>query len=209
MASRSELEIGFCGLYPFFDSFASFLKRRSRRLDGIMKVVQEGSCSCGAVTVQTVTEPITTFNCHCSNCRGFYKKDFAQPGAYWELAVSSQGPVHYTTTYAGGPMGYLIMLRRGRCAKCRDPVFAHGARACTGVVFVSTQVLRFEPKFNLYYDSGLRKGTMGLLTKRSEISSSLYVTAQLIYPGLIQLVSLLRNRALESLSGATLGMKKD
>jgi hypothetical protein len=80
----------------------------------------------------------------------------------------------------------LFALHRGRCASCKQPVWEKGARLAFLYAMVAIPPLQgIEPDTNIYYDSGLKQGTLGLKTTiYSDFGSLLYEV------GLVMMVSI-------------------
>jgi hypothetical protein len=177
--------------------------------------VYRGSCSCGECKFETYTEPFLTLNCHCSHCRNSYGRDFASVTIFWYPAVHIAGPIEYETTTA--LMG-LVGAKRNYCRKCKDKFGSNGIRGYTGLKLVATKYLSRvdddnkdgssqhpEPTANIYYDSGLKKGDMGLQTTHSDIGSIAFSVWSVV-KALPQLVHLLVRLTLD---GIVSKLKKD
>jgi hypothetical protein len=153
----------------------------------------QGKCTCGAVQVGILTEPIMKYNCHCSHCRRFASRyeDEKEPAAYytsafvWRWSVRVEGDVEFEQSTGVGA-ARLFGLQRGRCASCKQPVWEKGTRLALLYAMVAIPPLQgLEPDTNIYYDSGLKQGTLGLKTTiYSDLGSLLYEV------GLVLMVSI-------------------
>ena len=142
----------------------------------------QGACSCGKVKVGILTEPLFSYNCHCSHCRAFasrYHREGQQQPSYqsavmvWRWSVRTQGAIQYEkSTGVGG----LFAMQRGRCASCLDPVWEKGQRFAAPYAMVMTNTLEnVLPDTNIYYNSGLQKGPTDVkITIYSDLGSLLY-----------------------------------
>ena len=137
-----------------------------------------GTCACGSVRISLLTDPVMLYNCHCSHCRAFASMHEKEPRPYqqacavwrWTVLVD-EGEVEYQHTV--GAWG-LFSLQRGRCRQCKDPIWERGGRLAYPYCMVATKPLALEPDVNLYYDSGLKQGLLGLRTIRTDLGSFLF-----------------------------------
>ena len=144
-------------------------------------VVHHGECPCGSVVIETYTEPIMVFTCHCTHCQAYTGKSFSSTSWFWKAAVSFSGDVTYTTTSVHGG---LVGLDRGKCSKCNSPVIEIGRGLLKGSICPSASALNLQPTFNLFYNSGRKEGTMGLKTFYTDVSSNLFTVPILLFRGL-------------------------
>jgi hypothetical protein len=81
-------------------------------------VSQDCACLCGASRFAVRGDPIGRFFCHCTICQRAYGKPFADVTYFWAESVTlpSNQPVEFRR-HRPPPA-----LRRGRCAKCGNPV---------------------------------------------------------------------------------------
>eukprot|EP00798_Chlamydomonas_sp_ICE-L_P014905 gene14905-20954_t len=150
------------------------------------KPVTSGSCTCGAVQLETVTNPIISFECHCSVCRDFYKSKSAAGNAFWTPAViitKGKDKLEITKTFQ---MGGCTGLERSRCSSCKCPVIAKGIRGYTGLCFIPKIVLANEPKIHVFVNSGEGGDTGNLPCIKSDAGSLLYTTVLFLTFGMIQ-----------------------
>jgi hypothetical protein len=63
-----------------------------------------------------------------------------------------------------------------------------GVKAIGIISFVSANLLKLNPTYNIMYDSGYKKGEMGLPTIYSDLASMTVPTIFLIHPGISQLI---------------------
>lgn len=146
--------------------------------------VNQGTCSCGAVQITTITSPMLVYNCHCSHCRGFVKKDFSMSSLYWSFCIKVTGSVDSEVTTGPAPgMG----LVRTRCSRCKQNVCDWGDKLVRPLAFPSAQVLNLSPTMNVFYDSGKKKGAMGLTTFRGDFMSFLIHAVPVLTVGVLQL----------------------
>jgi hypothetical protein len=105
----------------------------------------------------------------------------------------------------------LVGLKRNYCGKCKDVFGSCGIRFYTGLKIVANKYLSRvdddkndgssqhpEPTVNINYDSGLKKGDMGLPTVHSDISSIAFSIWNVV-KGLPQLVHLLVRLTLDGI----------
>lgn len=164
-------------------------------------IKHSGSCSCGAIQVGILTNPFLKFYCHCSNCRRFvrkYNKD-ADPynggGFVWKwslVLLKEEGEIEYEYMTA---LGGLMATKRGRCAKCKDVVVEYGLRGALPLAFATLPTFTtFQPDTNIFYNSGEKKGTLGMpRTLYSDWGSLLYET-WCMFCGLLQIPELVWKR---------------
>ena len=143
----------------------------------------QGSCSCDSVRIGLLTDPIMKYYCHCSHCRRFASAHCAQQAkpyqsacAAWRWTVVLQGEDHIDYEHTVGAWG-LFSLSRGRCSKCKDPIWERGGRAALPFCMVVAEPLQIQPDMNLYYDSGFQKGPNNdkvRVTIHSDMGSFLY-----------------------------------
>ena len=150
-------------------------------------VIHRGSCPCGNVVIETYTEPVTVFNCHCTHCQAYTGKPYSASSWFWKAAVSFHGDVTYTTTSVNGG---LVGLDRGKCAKCNSPVIEIGRGLLKGSICPSATVLNLQPTTNWFYNSGKKEGTMGLKTLYTDVSSNLNAVPILVFKGVPRLIYL-------------------
>ena len=79
---------------------------------------QDCACPCGASRLAVDGNPIGRFLCHCTICQKVYRKPFADVTYFraHAVALSADQPVEFRR-YRPPPA-----LRRGRCARCDNPV---------------------------------------------------------------------------------------
>lgn len=139
----------------------------------------QGTCSCGKVKVGILTEPLLSYNCHCSHCRAFASRYHGEEQPYqsavmvWRWSVRTHGTILYEpSTGVGG----LFAMQRGRCASCLDPVWEKGERFAAPYAMVMTKTLvNVVPDTNIYYNSGFQKGPTDVkVTIYSDLGSLLY-----------------------------------
>ena len=151
----------------------------------------QGKCKCGAVRVGILSEPIMKYNCHCSHCRGFASRYEKEPAPYyasafvWRWSVQVDGDIEFERSTGLGAAS-LFALQRGRCAACKQPVWEKGERLAFLYAMVAIPPLQgVESDTNIYYNSGLKQGTLGLKTTiYSDFGSLLYEV------GLVMMVSI-------------------
>ena len=142
----------------------------------------QGACSCGKVKIGIDIDPFLIYNCHCSRCRAFAssgKKDpalFHAGAAVWRWNVQVDGgndALEYEHTSANGG---LFAMSRGRCCQCKDPMIEYCHRLVAPFVMVARDPLPGLPpaNTNIFYNSGYQKGTGGLRTIHSDVSSLLF-----------------------------------
>lgn len=151
-----------------------------------LPAVNQGTCSCGAVSVRTATPPMLVYNCHCSHCRRFAGADFGRTSMFWSFCVEVVGPVDSQAT--SGPPG--IGLVRTRCRKCGQGVCDWGAKLVRPLAFPSHKVLNLEPTVNVFYGSGAKKGIMGLTTYHGDYVSFAMHSVPVLTQGIPQLIHL-------------------
>ena len=80
----------------------------------------ECTCRCGAVSFQTIGEPLFRFFCHCTVCQQFNDAPFADILVYRaeDVALPPARAVIFDT-YKPPPN-----VRRGKCATCGQPAMA-------------------------------------------------------------------------------------
>ena len=155
-----------------------------------LPILHAGSCSCGAITIETVTEPMLVVNCHCTKCREFTSESFSGTTLFWMAAVHIKGFDSLQFKQTSVQFG-LVGLNRGRCSKCQDPAIDIG-RGMLGVFCCpSAKVLHLEPTANMFYDSGQKQGILGLKTYYSDFASNVFVYPILLFKGIPQLWFLL------------------
>ena len=139
---------------------------------------RSGSCQCGAVSIAIDMPPFVAYNCHCSHCRAFANRHQRQvvsyhgAGAVWKWNVALRGRIEYEhTTTLGG----IFALSRGRCQKCKNPVYESGGRALFPLAMVAAEpVLQLQPDTDIYYDSGFQQGYTGKRVLHTDLGSLLY-----------------------------------
>ena len=144
---------------------------------------------------------MAAWNCHCSHCRASTAKDPDCKGEYsfnsadfW-CNVKVTGPTKGTcTTYA--PCGCPCPIwgaNRRQCAHCDQPLVYWGHGALTGFAVVNCQAIKRtvddpsqlpDPKFENFYDSGLKKGQTSEKTYYGDACSTLGLMYQLLCCGL-------------------------
>ena len=155
-----------------------------------LPIVHTGTCSCGAVTIKTVTEPMLVINCHCTKCRAFTSEPFSGTTLFWKAAVHIDGFDSLQFEKTSVQFG-LVGLKRGRCSKCHDPVIDIGRGMLGSFCCPSAKVLKVVPTANMFYNSGLKEGKLGLKTYHSDFASNIFVYPILLFKGLPQLWFLL------------------
>jgi len=141
-------------------------------------------------------------NCHCSLCREWSGEDYSPLSIFWRVAVQAKGPIEYdkkTTALLG-----LIGANRSHCGKCKDKhICFFGSRTFVALAFISPRALtrvisddgdasKLKPSVNTYYNSGLKKGEMGVpLTLYSDSGTRLYAIWSIVLKALPQLVGFL------------------
>lgn len=148
----------------------------------------EGTCSCGAVHVGLLTEPLMKYNCHCSICRRTASKYSKEKKPYhtgvfvWRWTAVVHGDVEYERTTA---MWGLFQLSRGRCKNCKDPVWEPGGRMLLPYAMVMAPPLDIIPDTNIHYDSGYKEGPHDMkVTINSDMGSLAYELWILLTVGL-------------------------
>ncbi len=83
-------------------------------------VNQDCACLCGASRFTVNGAPIGRFFCHCAICQEIYGKPFADVTYFWaqSVALPPDQPIEFRR-YRPPPA-----MRRGRCAKCSNPVLS-------------------------------------------------------------------------------------
>jgi hypothetical protein len=96
---------------------------------------QDCACLCGASRFTVSGNPITRFFCHCTICQKAYGKPFADVTFFWAQSVSlpDNHAIEFRRHRAPPAM------RRGRCAKCDNPVVNLLGRAPIALAFVPSQ----------------------------------------------------------------------
>lgn len=106
---------------------------------------------------------------------------------YWSFAVRVTGPVEEQGT--SGLPG--IGLTRTRCSKCQQSVCDWGDKLITPLAFPSAEILNMKPTMNIFYDSGIKKETMGLKTIYGDAMSFIIPAFPILTIGVPQLFVLL------------------
>lgn len=78
-----------------------------------------GSCTCGAVSYTTSTEPVLQGNCHCKNCQKMTGSAYSATMFFPEQAVDIKGKVKYYTRQGDGGNE----TARGFCEACGTQLF--------------------------------------------------------------------------------------
>jgi hypothetical protein len=97
---------------------------------------QDCACLCGASRFTVAGPPIRRFFCHCTICQRAYRKPFADVTYFSAPSVTlpANQPVEFRRHRAPPA------LRRGRCAKCGNPVVSLlGFPRGLAVAFVPSQ----------------------------------------------------------------------
>ena len=158
------------------------------------------TCECGKCSV-TQRRPggMVMWKCHCSHCRASNEKDALSKGEYsfnsadWCCNVSLKGPTKSKcTTYApfGCPCPIWCADRR-TCSECGSPLIYYGHGAFTGVVIVNMERMQREmpqgctlqPRFENFYDSGLKKGQLAPKTYYGDVMSTLGLAFEIVCCG--------------------------
>mmetsp|Transcript_3856 Transcript_3856/g.6675 ORF Transcript_3856/g.6675 Transcript_3856/m.6675 type:complete len:83 (+) Transcript_3856:180-428(+) len=76
----------------------------------------------------------------------------------------------------------------------RLSMLAEVCLAFSAIRYPSAKVLQVEPTANMFYNSGLKQGTLGLKTYYADFASNVFVYPILLFKGLPQLWFLLKTR---------------
>jgi hypothetical protein len=84
----------------------------------VTPISQDCACLCGASRFTVAGDPIGRFFCHCTICQKAYGKPFADVTFFWagSVALPDSHAIEFRRHRAPPAM------RRGRCAKCGNPV---------------------------------------------------------------------------------------
>jgi hypothetical protein len=77
------------------------------------------ACLCGASRFSVAGTSMGRFFCHCTICQKAYGKPFADVTYFWANSVALPDDRGIEFRRHRGPPA----MRRGRCAKCGNPVF--------------------------------------------------------------------------------------
>ena len=113
---------------------------------------QDCPCLCGVSRFAVAGTPIGRFLCHCTICQKAYGKPFADVTYFWGASVTlaNNQPVEFHR-HRGPPA-----LRRGKCAKCGNPVLSLLGRGLA-LAFVPSQNFPLPaglppPDCHIFYD---------------------------------------------------------
>lgn len=119
----------------------------------------QGTCSCGSVTFGIDTDPLMVYHCHCSHCRQFASTNELAPyhtaAMMWRWNVHVEGEIEYVQTTA---LLGLFAMARGKCVKCKDPIWEKGQRAVAPYAMVMAEPLQIKADTNIFYNSGYKNG---------------------------------------------------
>jgi hypothetical protein len=79
---------------------------------------QDCACLCGAARLTVTGNPIGRFCCHCAICQKAYGNPFADVTYFWAQSVRLPANQSIEFRRHRAPPA----MRRGRCAKCGNPV---------------------------------------------------------------------------------------
>lgn len=144
--------------------------------------ITQAPCNCGAVKVsQRTVGGILKGNvrCHCSTCRKQFNPGSSFNGKFgtqvpdWCCNVKVEGETEGSFAYGKCTYGTLccpngICTYRTTCKNCKQDIVGWAMGVGTGLAIVNAQVMNRAidtgPKFNIYYNSGLKEGQNGLKT---------------------------------------------
>jgi hypothetical protein len=96
---------------------------------------QDCACLCGASRFTVSGNPIGRFFCHCTICQTAYAKPFADVTYFWADSVALPDDLRIQFRRRRAPPA----MRRGRCAKCGNPVVNLLGRGPIALAFVPSQ----------------------------------------------------------------------
>ncbi len=75
-------------------------------------------CECGQTQLSVTKPPMLRFHCHCTICQTLYKLPFSDVTVMWERNAQLKKVDKVEYQRPG------LLLRRGVCTECRQPIFA-------------------------------------------------------------------------------------
>lgn len=146
-----------------------------------MAPYSSGSCQCGLVSMSIDVKPFLSYACHCSHCRGFASRylhdacSYHSGAAVWKWNVFIKGNEHIDYEHSSS-LGGLFAMSRGRCSKCKQPIWESGKRVIFPFAMVMGESLlpNLKPEVDIYYDSGHQRGAITSKVLSSDLGSLAY-----------------------------------
>ena len=141
---------------------------------------QDCACLCGASRFTVHGDPIGRFFCHCTICQTAYRKPFADVAYFWARSVTLQDrPAIEFRRHRAPPA-----MRRGRCAKCGNPVVSLLGRGLA-LAFVPSQNFSLPaelpaPDRHIFYDRRIADVADSVPKLSGYWASQTYVTRSII-----------------------------